>query len=120
MKALLARSAVALALAAAAMLIGPSPAAQADPRDVIGPAAPSITVSYRELDISKPSGLEVLYSRIQQAARSVCRLGDSRQELSRERIARKCYQTAVEDAVRQINRPTLTALHRAKTRPVLG
>lgn len=120
MNAVVTRSALALTVTAALSL--PLVPAHAD--RIIGgvtvSSAPTITVSYAELDINKPRGLEVLYSRIERAAKSVCGFENSPRQLSRMRQAKACYQTAVDDAVRQINRPTLTALHLAKTRAPLG
>jgi UrcA family protein len=122
MNAVVIRSALALALTAA---IGCAAApARADRinrinGEVTVTSAPTITVSFAELDISKPRGLEVLYSRIEHAAKAVCGLEYSMQ-LARTRVAKTCYKTAIDDAVRQINRPTLTALHLAKTRSALG
>lgn len=83
-------------------------------------SAPTMRVSYAELDINKPRGLQVLYSRIQHAAKVVCGVEHSPKQLSRHRQATACYNDAIDDAVRQINRPTLTAFHRAKTRSTLG
>lgn len=108
------KSAVALSLGAT--LLGHSILASADHRMETVYAAPSVKVSYRDLDISKPWGLEVLYSRIQHAARGVCYLDQAPQELARSHSARTCYRTAVNNAVNQINRPMLTALHRAKSK----
>src|SRR5687768_3273105 len=104
MNAVLAKSAVTLTLAAA--FIGHSVLAHADRLNGAIGSAPSITVSYSELDISKPAGLEVLYTRIKRAARSVCGFDHSPRELSRGRRSMTCYQTALDDAVRQVNRPT--------------
>lgn len=112
------KSALALAVTALAWTAVPAHADRIE--GVTVNSAPTITVSYAELDINKPRGLEVLYSRIQRAAKVVCGMDRSPQELARGRHAKACYKTAVDDAVRQINRPTLTALHRAKTRSALG
>ena len=120
MKAFVTKSALALSLTAA--LSWPVVPAHAD--RIIGgvtvSSAPTITVSYAELDINKPRGLEVLYSRIERAAKSVCNFEDSPRQLAQMRQAKACYRTAVDDAVRQINRPTLTALHRTKVRAPMG
>jgi UrcA family protein len=120
MKAVVIKSAVALTLTAA--LGWP---AHADRINRINGAvtvtsAPTMTVSFSELDITKPRGLEVLYSRIEHAAKTVCGLDYMPKSLARNRHAKACFQTAVDDAVRQINRPTLTALHRTKTRSTFG
>jgi UrcA family protein len=119
MKALATPSALAVALTAA--LAWPAISAHAERIEgVTVSSAPTIRVSYAELDINKPRGLEVLYSRIQHAAEVVCGVDRTPRELARGRQATACYKTAVDDAVRQINRPTLTALHRTKTRDTLG
>lgn len=119
MKAVVTKSALALTLAAA--LAWPVVPAHADRIEgVTVSSAPTIRISFAELDINKPRGLQVLYSRIERAAKVVCGFDYSPRELARNRQAKACYQTAVDDAVRQINRPTLTALHRAKTRATLG
>lgn len=119
MNAVVTKSALALTVAAAlALPVVPSHADRIE--GVTVSSAPTIKVSYAELDITKPRGLEVLYSRIQSAAKTVCDVDHSRRELARGRHAMACYKTAIDDAVRQINRPTLTALHRAKTRATFG
>jgi UrcA family protein len=110
------RPALALSLAAAFAL----PAHADRIEGVTVSSAPTMKVSYAELDINKPRGLAVLYSRIEHAAKIVCGVNESRRELARTRQAKACYTTAMDDAVRQIDRPTLTAFHRAKTRATLG
>ena len=120
MNAVVIKSAVALTLAAA--LGWPAAPAHADRINgaVTVTSAPTMTVSFAELDITKPRGLEVLYSRIENAAKIVCGVDPTPMPLARTRHATACYKTAIEDAVRQINRPTLTALHRTKTRSTFG
>jgi UrcA family protein len=119
MKPVVTKSALALALTTA--LAWAAVPAHADRIEgVTVSSAPTMRVSYAELDINKPRGLEVLYGRIQRAAKVVCGFDFSPQELARSRQAKACYNHAIDDAVRQINRPTLTAFHRAKTRATLG
>lgn len=118
MKAVVTKSGLALALSALTWAAVPAHADRIE--GVTVSSAPTIRVSYAELDINKPRGLEVLYHRIQRAAKSVCGIDYSSRDLAAGRHAMACYKTAVDDAVRQINRPTLTALHRAKTRATLG
>lgn len=118
MIAVIAKSAVTVTLAAA--FIGHSGLAYADRIEGVVVNAPSVIVSFAELDISKPQGLEVLYSRIKTAAKSVCGFDHSIQQLSRGSDSMACYKSAVEGAVTQINRPTLTAFHRAKSKSALG
>jgi UrcA family protein len=119
MKAALTKSALALTLTTAiAWTAAPAHADRIE--GVTVSSAPTLRVSYAELDINKPRGLEVLYGRIQRAAKIVCGYDFSPQELARARQAKACYNDAIDDAVRQINRPTLTAFHRAKTRSTMG
>ena len=119
MNAVVKKSAVTLALAVA--LSWPAVSAHADRIEgVTVSSAPTMKVSYAELDINKPQGLQALYGRIERAAKIVCGHDHTLQELSRGRHATACYKTAIDDAVRQINRPTLTAYHRAKTRASLS
>ena len=117
MNAVVIKSAVAVALTAAL-----SCTAHADRINgaVTVTSAPTMIVSFAELDITKPRGLEVLYRRIEHAAEVVCGVDPSPRHLASTRNSLACYKTAIDDAVRQINRPTLTALHRAKTRSTFG
>jgi UrcA family protein len=71
--------------------------------------APSVTVSFRDLDLSSIAGATALYHRIQGAARQVC--GQARQDLLEQSIWRACYRNATADAVRKVNSPLLTAVH---------
>ena len=77
--------------------------------------APSVTVSYADLDLSKPAGAETLYRRIQAAARSVCGPRHSR-SLARVQAFRTCYEDAIEDALQQVNESSVFAVHRNQTR----
>jgi UrcA family protein len=78
-------------------------------------AAPSsVDVSYVRADLSKPQAAQVLYKRIQFAARNVCHEPESR-ELTRYAAYRRCYDTAVETAVANVDATALTALHRSRT-----
>ena len=112
--AIIAKSIVAISLAAA--LTGFSVSARAVTSAV---KVRSVTVRYAELDLAKPQGLEALYIRIGGAARRVCR-ADSSLRLRARVNMRNCHQEAIERAVKQVNLPTLTAIHRAKTSPTVG
>lgn len=78
------------------------------------PSVKSQTVSYADLDLSKPAGVQTLYQRIKAAARNVCGPVDQYTYASSHRAFRKCCETAIADAVAQVDRPTLTALHKEK------
>ena len=76
-------------------------------------AAPALEVKVGDLDLTHPAGITILYQRLQFAAQQVCgpsaitgsRLGDRDQP--------SCVKAAVDDAVRQLDRPALTVLHRS-------
>jgi UrcA family protein len=74
---------------------------------------PSMTVSYFDLDLATPAGVQTLYDRMKDAARTVCASLESKQ-LGRMSPWRDCYQQAVEDAVATVDRPALTALYQAE------
>jgi UrcA family protein len=73
------------------------------------------TVSYADLDLSKPAGAQTLYKRIKAAAARVCARNDNYSILEGRRAYHACFDTAVANAVSQIDRPALTALHREET-----
>ena len=114
MKAIIAKSIVAISLAAA--LTGFSVSARAATSAV---KVRSITVRYAELDLAKPQGVEALYTRIGGAARRVCR-ADSALRLRDRANSSSCYQDAIGRAVEQVNLPTLTDLHQAKVKATVG
>ena len=73
------------------------------------PAGPrSITVSYRDLNLSTIAGATTLYERLTRAARSVCYEPEAGVNAYRE--WRSCYQAAIADAVAKVNSPLLTQL----------
>lgn len=76
---------------------------------------PVVKVSYADLNLSKRAGAETLYLRIQAAARSVCGSVDSR-ALAEARHVRQCYDDAIEDALKQVNRSGLYAVHKRKSK----
>ena len=68
----------------------------------------SRTVQFADLDITHVEGAAALYSRIRRAARSVCD-GYNSMELVRRQRYIACYETAVSNAVAEVNEPVLTA-----------
>ena len=78
------------------------------------------TVSFADLDLSKAAGAQTLYKRIKAAARNVCGPADNYTFVTPSKAFRKCYDKAIADAVAQIDRPSLTALHREVTRSARG
>ncbi|MBS0377989.1 MAG: UrcA family protein [Proteobacteria bacterium] len=68
-----------------------------------------VTVSYRDLDLTTPSGAHTLYDRIRTAARTVC--GYRGTQLTDQAFWDSCYRGAITEAVAKVNNPLLTAVH---------
>jgi UrcA family protein len=66
----------------------------------------SKTVKFADLDIQTPEGAKVLYQRIRVAARSVCEDGDPILRAAEY----QCVEKAIDNAVKKVNAPYLTAL----------
>jgi UrcA family protein len=92
-----------LALACVLGVVGTRPSMASPPRD------PSVTVSFRDLDIGSSAGANTLYRRIQGAARQVC--GPKGADLIEQYYWMSCYRHAIDDAVAKVNSPLLTAIH---------
>lgn len=73
-------------------------------------------VHFADLDLSGDAGVKVLYQRIKAAADSVCSSLNGSQGLTVQMSRRDCKDTATANAVREIDHPLLTELHRASTR----
>jgi UrcA family protein len=84
------------------------------------PKVKSQAVSYADLDLSKPAGAQTLYKRIKAAARRVCGPIDHYTYVAPAQAFRECYAKAIADAVAQVDRPSVTALHREQTRTARG
>lgn len=84
------------------------------------PKVKAQTVSFADLDLSKSAGAQTLYKRIKAAARNVCGPADNYTYVTPPKQFRQCYEAAIADAVAQIDRPSLTALHREETRSARG
>jgi UrcA family protein len=70
---------------------------------------PSRKVSYADLDISKPAGAQVLYSRIVSAAKQVCALSGYKDLGAMQRV-NGCVNRAINNAVKDVDSPALSAL----------
>ena len=73
------------------------------------PAARTMTVTYRDLNLSTVAGATTLYQRIKGAARSVC--GDEGRRFDEQRQWTICYRGAIAGAVATVHSPLLTAVH---------
>jgi UrcA family protein len=70
------------------------------------PATRSIEVSFRDLDLSTPSGAAKLYRRIQAAARNVCQYEPTSPRA--QIIWQYCVLPTLDAAVTKVNNPLLT------------
>jgi UrcA family protein len=70
------------------------------------------SVSYRDLDLSRPADAAVLYERIGQAAAEVCEPFDAAKG-ARATLQHKCVDRAIARTVARINDANLTARHQA-------
>lgn len=66
----------------------------------------SVSVSYRDLQLSRPGDARKLYLRLQYAAQTVC-VAPPRFELERYAVFQRCVQTTLANAVTRINSPEL-------------
>jgi UrcA family protein len=104
----IARTGIAAAFALGTCLIANTAAAK-------DPTLNQVTVSYADLDLSKPAGAQALYKRIRAAASKVCTPRVTISPIYRGRSFVKCYDEVMASAVAQVNRPVLTALYKEKT-----
>ncbi len=77
---------------------------------------PSIAVSYSDISFATTQGAANVYGKLKAAARQVCGVNNGAKDVAVILAAHDCYEEALAVAVRKIDRPTLTALHRATSR----
>lgn len=77
------------------------------------PEAPQLAVKTGDLDLTREQGVQVLYQRLQFAAQKVCGQGSITGTRLGNNDFKTCVKTTVDDAVRQMNKPALTAYHRS-------
>ena len=78
-------------------------------------AAPSVNVTYADLDLSQPAGARQLYQRLQRASKAVCGSADQ-MNLAAYRRWQSCYSEALQRAVLRVNAPELRAPQAATRR----
>ena len=81
---------------------------------------PKMMVRFADLDLTKSQDAEVLYQRIQRAARLVCTSSNSPWDGRGSRNWLRCFNGAVEETVLRVDRPLLTALARARAKRTDG
>lgn len=96
---------------AAALAFGSTAFAQTPNAD----ASTTRAVHYGDLNLSTPNGIHTLYRRIRLAASSGC------QQVSAMPVALfiSCVRVATDAAVREVNNPSLTALHKGRKQGAL-
>jgi UrcA family protein len=67
-------------------------------------------VAYGDLNLDSAQGAQVLYARLRTAARSVCAPLEGR-DLGQQRHWHHCFDHAVDAAVAEVNKTTVSALH---------
>jgi UrcA family protein len=77
----------------------------------------SVEVSFRNLDLSAPSGAAKLYRRIQAAAHNVCQYEPTSPR--EQSIWQYCVRPTVDAAVTKVNNPLLTELHSGHSSPAV-
>ena len=74
-------------------------------------AMPQMTVSYADLDLSRPAGAQALLARLHHAADAVCGgLPDLRNLTAQERY-RDCFNEAMNNAVAAVHSPLVAELY---------
>ena len=92
-----------LALANSAVLIAGEPTISND-------GIPAVKVDYSGMDLTTNTGATLLYGQLKHAAARVCSRWEGR-ELALRPQWQRCYDKALSDAVIDVNRPLLQALH---------
>ena len=93
-------------------------AIQANPADFV--KGTSVKVKYHDLDLGTPDGVQVLYKRIEKAARRVCTDDAMPGDPMWHSHWRYCFKSAVANAVKDVDNKWLTAMYQDKngTSPV--
>ena len=78
---------------------------------------PSVTVHYSDAAFGNTEGAAGVYRKLKDAARTVCGMHvEVSKALDRRLAAKTCFEKALADVVRRIDRPMLTAVHSASAR----
>ncbi|HEV7715348.1 MAG TPA: UrcA family protein [Steroidobacteraceae bacterium] len=101
-------------LTAGLMTLGCIGVAQASIVDSADSVAPSRRVSYSDLNLDRSADAAQLYTRIERAARNVCRdqLGT---RSPAQVVPQECLRQVIGEAVANVNNPNLAAIHAARS-----
>ena len=75
----------------------------------------AVVVSYNDLNLNNPAGINTLYTRLKTAAREVCSPSDSYRQRAVQRDQQTCYSDAMHAAVADIGNLDLEHYHLAIT-----
>jgi UrcA family protein len=67
-----------------------------------------VVVYYGDLNLSAPTGVKSLYSRIKRAAQLVCGPAPDARELERAWVYERCTSASFDDAVKRIDEPLIS------------
>jgi UrcA family protein len=73
-------------------------------------------VRYSDLDLANTQDAQELYTRLERAAKSVCRETFVGRDLTSKNLRLSCEAEAIDEAVAEIDSASLTALHTAEQR----
>ncbi|MFO7553288.1 MAG: UrcA family protein [Haliea sp.] len=80
-----------------------------------GRAERSATVTWADLDLNRPAGLEQLYLRLTQATTTVCSPRADIRDAAMNRDRKACLATAMDQAVNNVGHLGLEQLHASRT-----
>lgn len=81
---------------------------------------PSVTVEYERSALDSSDGAESVYRKLKSAARKVCNAYGGNTTLDQHIAQQKCFDAALADAVRKVDRPLLSSLHQFATTRRVG
>lgn len=74
-------------------------------------ATPQMTVSYADLDISRPAGAQILLQRLGMAANAVCGGQPDVRNLRMQGFYRACFSDAMNGAIAAVHSPLVAELY---------
>lgn len=80
----------------------------------------SIPVSWADLDLNRPAGLETLYLRLTRATTAVCSPREDIRNFAMNRDRDACLETAMDNAVRSLGHRGLEGMHASRTGRSVG
>jgi UrcA family protein len=75
-------------------------------------------VHYSDINLDQSGDVAVLYKRIRDASRMVCKDDEAPWDASRQRHYKRCLQGTVNKAVQDVNHNALTVLHQGQNEGV--